>query len=91
MIGTYKYLNGPIAVSSSWVKSIGYVEEEDKSRGISAFLGRNRRQGIAIMFKDGITCWYPGTTIHQFRALHSAPSKGKWIHKHIINHTYEEI
>jgi len=69
-------LIGPVdASNSSWLNSFSYVIHNDD-------------YGIAITFKDGVTCFYPDTTGDQFDALKAAPSRGTWVHENIIKNKY---
>ena len=38
---------------------------------------------LAVRFLDGYTCWYPHTTVSDYFAMKSAPSKGKYVWSHL--------
>jgi hypothetical protein len=75
------YLEGPIDVSSSWVTDIGFVQLPEPSCEC----------GIAVTYKSGVTCFYPGTTREQYTDMTRASSKGKWVHKNIISLPYQIV
>lgn len=86
-----QYIRGPyFAYQSSWLKSYGYGMDTDKSRGIKSYMGQHDK-GLVITFKDNVRCFYPGTSEAQFRALHAAKSKGKWVHRNVFINSYRVV
>lgn len=73
------YLYGPYNAVSSWVSNYGYVHRADGSRG------------VAIEFKDGTLCYYPGTTMRDLGAMDGAQSKGQEVWRRFYNLPYEVI
>ncbi len=77
----FGWVDGPTAVSSSWVTEFGYWSQGEE-------------QGVAIGFKSGkrggreVICFYPNTDTNDYASLDSAASKGKWVHQHVINQPY---
>lgn len=65
-------------VRSSWVDSI-------------AFCIKGRTTGLAVLFKNGFACFYPGYTENDYRNFKRAASKGKWVWRRLYYDDYEEI
>lgn len=85
------YLAGPVPVQSSWVVSIGYWADDDRTGGIRKFLGIGIKRGLIVTYKSGARCFYEGITERQYRSMLAASSKGQWVHRNIYNHPYRLV
>lgn len=56
-------------VTSSWVHAIQY---------------HDTNQDLTVEFHNGAVCQYPGITVDEAMDFATAPSKGRWIHQHLI-------
>ena len=72
------WADGPKPVNSSWARAYGFYCQAGTS-------------GIAITFKDGVTCWYQGTSGELYRDLINSPSVGKFVHAFLIQLPYTTI
>lgn len=77
-----RFLYGPLqAPNSSWVDSYGLVYVRKGKNGM----------GVAVQFKDGFSCWYPGTDSTDYQKFRKARSKGKWVWKYLYDLEYEAL
>lgn len=64
---------------SSWVQRYGYATL------------RNKQDGLVIMFKSGVYCFYPVPESYYYQ-MDAADSKGEWVHDALVRKiTYDII
>lgn len=44
--------------------------------------------GLAVRYKSGVVCFYPGTSEDFYWGLIATPSAGVYIHQYLYHHTY---
>lgn len=67
-----------VSSASGWVKAAAYITVGGQS-------------GLAIRFRGGVTCFYPGTTLSDYEGITSDDSAGSWVHFFVYREPYIKI